>query len=380
MIGRIGIFTFINPECSEQYLSFSGTFLTENNLIIRLFVPKGNLYNESAQQEGLMFMKYMTVLEAAQKWGVSDRRVRFLCSQGRIRGLIQQGRRYLIPEDTQKPVDERVKKSRESKTLSYNDFTRIDFLKSMVSEAPALSAQTLDHWMEDFISHFAYHSNALQGNTLNQTEVDEVLAGLVVYGHPLIEHLSVAGTKYAFDYIQECAAERKPLSQNIIRNIHSQLIWHGHGMRGKYRRVKVRINGMASDPVYLDLIEPQINDLLNMNTQRKKAMHPIERIARFHLDFLEIQPFEEGNGRTARILMCLELMQNGYPPVNIELRDEEEYKAARQLWKTEKDASGMMKLLSDKVEQALEKRLALCRKARHKKSMLASEGQAAVYN
>lgn len=315
-----------------------------------------------------MLMKYMTVLEASRKWGVSDRRVRFLCAQGRIRGIIQQGRRYLIPDDTEKPVDERVKKSRGSKTLSYNDFTRIDLLKNMMAEAPALSRQAQQDLQDQFLSRFAYHSNALQGNTLDQTEVDEVLAGLVVYGHPLSEHMAVAGCRQAMDYACDCAADKKPLSQNIIRNIHSYVILDDPSSRGKYRRVKVRIMGAQSTPVYLDLIEPRVNDLLNLNTQRKKVMHPIERIARFYLEFLGINPFENGNGRTGRILMNLELMQSGYPPICIETQESDIYQEAVQAYLQDHQPAQMIKLISEKVEDAMESRLKAARKKKSKKA------------
>lgn len=313
-------------------------------------------------------MKYMTVLEAAQKWGVSDRRVRFLCAQGRIRGIIQQGRRYLIPDDTKKPDDERVRKSSQSRELSYNDFTRIDLLKNMAAEAPELSRQAEQDQYDHFVSRFACNSNALQGNTLSQSEVDEVLAGQVVYGHPLCEHMAVAGCRQAMDYASECAAEKKPLSQNIIKNIHSHVVLDDPSSRGKYRKVRVRIMGAQTSPVYLDLMEPRINDLLNLNTQRKKVMHPIERIARFYLEFLGIHPFESGNGRTARILMNLELMQSGFPPICIEASEAGEYREAMQAFLQDHKAEPMIKLVSEKVEASLENRLKVTRKKKGKKA------------
>lgn len=310
----------------------------------------------------------MTVLEASKKWGISDRRVRFLCSQGRIRGIIQQGRRYLIPDGTEKPVDERIKKSTVSKSMHYNDFTRLDFLKGMIAEQPELSKQSAGIPKEKFIEEFSYDCNALEGSTLNQEEVRQVLKGEVVAGHSLQEHMHVAGTRDAWNYVLECVNDKKPLSQNVIRTLHALTMIDDPVEKGKYRRVSVRIKGVESTPVYLDLMEPRINDLLNVNTQRKKVMHPIERIARFHLEFTGIHPFSSGNGRVGRILLNLELMQNGYPPINIRMDQKDEYEQAVHSYYQDHEAAGMIKLISENLEENLEKTLTAGKKKKSKKN------------
>ena len=58
---------------------------------------------------------YMTVKEAAEKWGISDRRIRVLCSEGKIAGAFQEGRGWKIPADAEKPADGRYKKNQKSK-------------------------------------------------------------------------------------------------------------------------------------------------------------------------------------------------------------------------------------------------------------------------
>lgn len=315
-----------------------------------------------------MPMKYMTVLEASRKWGISDRRVRFLCSQGRIRGIIQQGRRYLIPDTTEKPRDERIRRAKVSDPRKYNDFTRLDFLKGMVNETPGLSAPLQKEQDYSFLHQFTCNSSAMEGNTLNQKEVDEVLAGKVVPDHPLAEHMTVVGCLDAMSYAMTCAKDRKPLSQNVIRNIHSLILMDQPLTKGRYRRVKVRLKGAESSPVYLDLIEPRVNDLLNINTQRKKVMHPIERITRFYLEFQGIHPFEDGNGRTARVLLNLELMQNGYPPIIFRASDQEIYRKALNDFFCNHDASSMVRLISKKVENEMELYLSSSRKRKSKKA------------
>lgn len=321
-----------------------------------------------------MPMKYMTVQEAAQKWNVSDRRVRFLCSQGRIRGIIQQGRRYLIPDTTEKPRDERVRKSKSSDPRKYNDFTRLDFLKGMISEEPDPSLQMKHDLDSSFIHQFASHSAALSGCTLSEEEVAAVLGGDVVAGHSLAEHMNVVGCKDAMLYAMECVEERKPLSQNTIRTIHSLVLMDQPLQKGHYRRVKVSVRCSDTRPVYLDLMEPRVNDLLNVNTQRKKVMHPIERITRLYLEFQGIHPFEDGNGRTGRVLMNLELMQNGYPPILLKASDQKVYDAALNDFFQNHDASKMIHLVSRMLENSMEGYLSSFRKRKRKKAAALGSG------
>lgn len=312
------------------------------------------LYNENANWKGLMPMKYMTVMEAAKQWNISDRRVRFLCSQGRIRGIIQQGRRYLIPENTEKPRDERVRKTKHTDPRKYNDFTRLDLLKGMLSDEPVTSEPVPSQVDQSFLYSFAWGSSALSGSTLTLEQVIEVLEGSVVCGHPLSEHMTVVGLRDAMEYGIMSAQERKPLSQNLIRNVHSLAAMDQPMEKGRYRRVKVRLRQPDSSPVYLDLMEPRVNELLNMNTQRKKVMHPIERITRFYLEFQAIHPFEEANGRVGQVLLNLELIENGYPPIVFTPQDSRTYQSALHEFFAKQDASKMIQLVSSKLEKSME--------------------------
>lgn len=308
-------------------------------------------------------MKYMTVLEASKRWGVSDRRVRLLCSQGRIRGIIQQGRRYLIPDGTEKPVDGRIKRVRHNNDAKhYNDFTRIDFLKAMLADHPQQAQSAKDDLTGGFMVDFIYSNNALEGNSLSRNEVDQVLAGKVIPDHPLKEHLQVIGVKDAWLYVLECVEDKKPLSQNVIRTIHSLVLIDDAQNKGKYRKVAVKIQGAESSPVFLELMEPRVNDLLNNNTQRKKVIHPVERIARFHLEFAAIHPFSEGNNRVARLLLNLELMQNGYPPIFIKKEEEKDYANALEEYFDHHQPQAMVSLIRDHLEDSLERTLAANRR------------------
>jgi Fic family protein len=119
----------------------------------------------------------------------------------------------------------------------------------------------------------------------------------------------------------------------------------------------VTISGAYTEPVQPYMIEPKMTELLSDNEKRKKNMHPIERIARFHLEFEGIHPFIDGNGRTGRLLLNLDLIQNGYPAINVKFTDRKKYYAAFDEFYRNNNAEMMITLVADYVIERLEQYL-----------------------
>ena len=111
---------------------------------------------------------YMTVRQAADLWGISDRRVRSLCSQGKIPGAVQEGRLWRIPSDARKPADGRYKKAESLLPL-------IDEKMMKLSKLRSLTDGELERLNEEFTVEYTYNSNAIEGNTLTLRETDLVL-------------------------------------------------------------------------------------------------------------------------------------------------------------------------------------------------------------
>jgi Fic family protein len=97
--------------------------------------------------------------------------------------------------------------------------------------------------------------------------------------------------------------------------------------------------------------------LLAANSRNKKSMHPLQRIAWFHLEFEGVHPFVDGNGRTGRLLINFDLMQNGYPPINIKFTDRRRYYSAFDAYYRLKDMSPMVILVAEYVCERLERYL-----------------------
>ena len=258
----------------------------------------------------------MTVKQAAEKWGISDRRIRVLCSKGKIPGAYQEGRGWKIPIDAQKPADGRYK-SRESILL------QIDRKKKELHSRRPLTEGEVARLNEEFIIEYTYNSNAIEGNTLTLRETDFVLRGLTIDQKPLKDHIEAIGHKEAFDFICELVKDNVPINERIIKQIHYLVLADKKEDRGVYRRVPVRIMGAQHEPVQPYLIEPKIQQLLS--NFAASTEHIVTKLARFHIEFEEIHPFIDGNGRTGRLLVNLELMKAGYPPIDIKFTDKIAY-------------------------------------------------------
>ena len=288
---------------------------------------------------------YMTVKEASAKWGISDRRIRVLCSEGKIPGAYQEGRGWNIPIDAEKPADGRFR-SKESL------LAQIDRKKQELDGRRPLTEGELERLAEEFTVEYTYNSNAIEGNTLTLRETDLVLRGLTVEQKPLKDHMEAVGHKEAFDYVRELVKEKAPLTESIIKQIHYLVLADKKDDRGVYRRVPVRIMGAHTEPVQPYLIEPKMEQLLL--DLAASGEHIITKLARFHIEFEGIHPFIDGNGRTGRLLVNLELMKAGYPPIDIKFTDRVAYYNAFDEYHEKHSLSAMESLFAGYVNARLD--------------------------
>lgn len=288
---------------------------------------------------------YITVKQAAEKWGISDRRVRILCSEGKIPGAYQEGRAWKIPYDAAKPTDGRYK-IKESLIPILEE--KLDTLKTRRS----LTEGELERLNEEFVTEYTYNSNAIEGNTLTLRETDMVLRGLTVERKSLKEHLEVIGHKEAFDYVRQLISENAEISEKVIKDIHYLVLADKKEDRGRYRRVPVRIMGAAHEPVQPYLIVPKMEELLEQYKNSEEDI--VTKLARFHIEFEGIHPFIDGNGRTGRLLVNLELMKAGYPPIDIKFTDRLKYYEAFDEYHAKHNVSAMADMFARYLNKSLD--------------------------
>lgn len=288
---------------------------------------------------------FMTVKQTAEKWGISDRRVRILCAEGKIPGAFQVGRGWKVPTDAVKPADGRFKS-----TESLLDM--IDRKKAELDTRRPLTEGEAQRLAEEFTVEYTYNSNAIEGNTLTLRETDMVLRGLTIDQKPLKDHMEAVGHKEAFDYVRELVQKAEPISERIIKQIHYLVLADKKDDRGVYRRVPVRIMGARHVPAQPYLIASQMEQLIKHYTSSTERI--VTKLARSHIEFEGIHPFIDGNGRTGRLLVNLELMKAGFPPIDIKFTDRLAYYNAFDEYHVKHDLSAMEKLFAGYINQRLD--------------------------
>lgn len=296
-------------------------------------------------------MNYIKVSEAAEKWGISARRARILCAEGKVEGVIRKGKLYMVPENALKPLDGRRSKN--------NVIMEVDYKKEKLAAMRPLTAGEVERLRDEFMIEFTYNSNAIEGNTLTLKETAMALEGMTIDKKPLKDHLEAVGHRDAFLYVQDIAKKDIPLSESVIKNIHSLVLMNRPEDKGVYRRIPVKIMGAYTEPVQPYLIEPKMTELLQSDNERKGAIHDIERIARFHLEFEGIHPFIDGNGRTGRLLMNLELIKCGFPPINVKFTDRKRYYDAFDAFYRDNNPNKMIDMIAEYVNERLSEYLAV---------------------
>ena len=296
-------------------------------------------------------MNYIKVSEAAEKWGISARRARVLCAEGKVEGVIRKGKLYMVPENALKPLDGRRSKN--------NVIMEVDYKKEKLAAMRPLTAGEVERLRDEFMIEFTYNSNAIEGNTLTLKETAMALEGMTIDKKPLKDHLEAVGHRDAFLYVQDIAKKDMPLSESVIKNIHALVLMNRPEDKGVYRRIPVKIMGAYTEPVQPYLIEPKMTELLATDNERKGVLHDIERVARFHLEFEGIHPFIDGNGRTGRLLMNLELIKCGYPPINVKFADRKRYYDAFDAYYKDGNACKMIDMIAEYVNERLGEYLAV---------------------
>lgn len=298
-------------------------------------------------------MEYKSAAQMAAQWGISDRRVRILCQEGKIEGALRDGRTWRIPADAEKPVDGRTTRYHRNDGAYAAWFAEVDALKQELDRRRPLTQGELKRLRDEFLVEYTYHSNAIEGNTLTLQETALVLEGVTIDRKPLKDHLEAVGHRDAFLYVQELVQNHTPFSEQVIRHIHTLVLMDRPEDRGIYRRIPVRIMGAFHTPPDPVLVPEQMEQLVAAFTA-KSRLHPIFRAALFHLQFEGIHPFVDGNGRTGRLILNLMLMQAGYPPINVKYGDRKRYYEAFDTYYRDQNPGAMLELVVAELKERLQ--------------------------
>lgn len=194
-----------------------------------------------------------------------------------------------------------------------NRLTDNNTLQDRIRAHRPLDAYEVKQLKEYYRIGLTYTSNALEGNSLTESETKVVLEdGITIGGKPLKDHFEAIGHSEAFDLLYRLA-ERQEITEADILDLHRLFYYRiDAGTAGKYRERNVIITGTDFTPPAPGAVPAAMAEFLG-NLPKLRALHPVEYAAMLHLQFVNIHPFIDGNGRTARLLMNLVLLQAGYP-------------------------------------------------------------------
>ncbi|MGL4864259.1 MAG: Fic family protein [Cetobacterium sp.] len=177
-------------------------------------------------------------------------------------------------------------------------------------------------YLDDLLVRLAHHSSAIEGNTitLNQT-VSIILNDTIPGSINKREFYEVENHKQAFEYIQHNLLNREKLSLGVIKEIHRLLLDHLDFNRGNFKNISNAIVGAefdtASPEQTPNLMYQWLNNyeylMENAETEEEKIRIILEK----HIEFERIHPFNDGNGRTGRMIILYSLLENNLAPIII---------------------------------------------------------------
>ena len=174
-----------------------------------------------------------------------------------------------------------------------------------------------------------WSSNALEGNSLTLEETSSIINDGITVGKSVKETLEAINLSQAYDYMLMLAESKQELTENVTKKLNRLVMFNTaktHELAGTYRKGKAWPKGYEDQPyVNPTAIADKMKQLINWSKENKERLHPVIYAADLHQKFVVIHPFSDGNGRTARLLMNLALIQANYPVINISPTARQEY-------------------------------------------------------
>lgn len=232
-----------------------------------------------------------------------------------------------------------------------SDYSKLNHLKQTLDSYRPLPKEIVSNLHEDLVLRWTYNSIAIEGNTLTLKETKVALEGITVGGKTMREHFEAINHREAIYFVEDLVTKVEPLSEWQIKSIHQLILKNiDNSNAGVYRKINVVLSGADHVPPDAVHVESEMQAFICWYKNEAASLHPVERAARVHADFVKIHPFVDGNGRTSRLLMNLELIKDGYPPVVFPVEKRLEYYEALDKAHTNNDYEPFLSLIFDVVE------------------------------
>ena len=259
-------------------------------------------------------------------------------------------------EDTEQEKDEELQEHTKINVNSSTDsvpsvsdgstiLEEIDRLKEELDVLRPLPSDILARIEQKLRIESNYHSNAVEGNSLTLGETRSlILHGLTARGKPMRDHLDIEGHDEAIKAMEDAVKRNELLNEVFIRNLHKVLLKEpyendaitpdGQPIKrriaiGEYKTQPNNVRTSTGEIYYFtppDQVKSAMGDLIDWyRGQEDEGEHPIIIAATFHYRFIRIHPFDDGNGRMARLLMNMILIKHGYTVAVVPIEEREQY-------------------------------------------------------
>ncbi|MBX9852115.1 MAG: Fic family protein, partial [Cytophagaceae bacterium] len=223
---------------------------------------------------------------------------------------------------------------------------KIDALKKEIDSLRPISKENEIRIWQKFRLDWNFHSNNLEGNSLTYGETKAlILFNITASGKPLKDHFEITGHNEALKYIEEIIKQQRPLTEAFIRELHTIILKEPYkkdaitpeGLPttrtiniGIYKKEPNHVKTISGEIFYFAKPEEtpammqELMEWYNKNLN-SKDIHPLLFASEFHYKFIRIHPFDDGNGRMARILMNFILMMKDFPPIIVKTQEKDQY-------------------------------------------------------
>lgn len=226
-----------------------------------------------------------------------------------------------------------------------NVIQKVDALKAELDTLRPLPPDIVGRIEQKLRIESSYHSNAIEGNSLTLGETRSlILHGLTAHGKSMRDHMDIEGHDVAVKAIEDAVRREEELNEVTIRNLHRMLLKEPYEVDaqtpdGRITRRLITIGDYKTQPnnvrtstgeIYYftppEQVRPAMSDLIDWYRKAEaEDEHPIVIAATFHYRFVRIHPFDDGNGRMARLLMNMILIRHGYTVAIIPIRERNRY-------------------------------------------------------
>ncbi len=240
---------------------------------------------------------------------------------------------------------------------------RIVEKRKRLDEQRPLTPSVVRAVRDDLRILLTYHSNAIEGNTLDESETQMVIEhGITISGHTVKEHLEAINHAEAITLLDALAERGAMITHADILQLHVLITEKLLPSAGQYRDGPVSIRGSRHIPPPCQRVPELMEIWLAWQDGDGHGYPPIVRAALAHEAFLNIHPFYDGNGRAARLLLNLQLMRDGYPTVLIQRSARETYIRALEAAHFG-DYQGLVAVVGQAVDTGLSLWLDACERA-----------------